>query len=156
MRSRAEARHSREWTSAATSMSDLARSEARNSRSAGSVRLPVLGAAGGNVGVAVQANRSAQRVSAQRDNGARRSSPVKALSLQSDNPEPSPVAAKLPCDGDNVRNGQATLRSRPRKVKIGGEHVYCVQIASDRDGSNSADSGCRSSATGLNRSRGSC
>src|SRR5207249_698834 len=85
------------------------------------------------------------RVSAQRDNGARRSSPVKALSLQSDNPEPSPVAAKLPCDGDNVRNGQATLRSRPRKVKIGGEHVYCVQIASDRDGSNSADSGCRSS-----------
>jgi hypothetical protein len=120
-------------------MSDFARSDARNSRSAGSVRLPVLGAAGGNVGVAVQANRSAQSVSAHRDDGARRSPLVKALSLQSDNPEPPPIAAKLPCDEDNVRNGQATLRPRPGKVKIGGEHAYCVQIASDGDRSNSAD-----------------
>src|SRR6184192_4207668 len=92
MRSRAEARHSREWTSAATSMSDFARSEARNSRSAGSDRLPVLGAAGGNVGVAVQANRSVQRASAQSDDGARRSSPV-TVTLPSDNPEPPPVTA---------------------------------------------------------------
>jgi len=47
-------------------MSDFAISDARKSRSTGACRFPVFGAAGGNVGFAVQATRTAQRRGASR------------------------------------------------------------------------------------------
>ena len=53
----------------------------------GGGRLPVLGAAGGNVGVAVHANRRAHKVSAKGVNAARRSHPVTFSPLPCDNPE---------------------------------------------------------------------
>ena len=65
MRRRTEARHSRACASAAISTSAFARSEARNSRSTGCCRLPVLGAAGGNTGAVVQPANIAHKAKAQ-------------------------------------------------------------------------------------------
>src|SRR5690349_7561685 len=59
---RAEARHSCTCVSAAMSMSALATSEVRKSRSAGCGRFPVVGAAGGNTGWAEQPRRIAQSI----------------------------------------------------------------------------------------------
>src|SRR5690349_2355265 len=95
-------------------MSDLARSEPRNSRSAGGARLPVLGAAGGNVGFAVHAKRSAQTTSIQRVDVVRCSYAPRDNACRIVVPRAKTSLSKLLTHRDKIRNGQGHATPLPQ------------------------------------------
>jgi hypothetical protein len=82
--------------------------------------LPVLGAAGGNVGVALQAKRSAHSASNQRVGAARRSWPITVFPRP---PTPVVPGHRLHEHGIAFGTVPATLRGVRGKVKIGDSRM---------------------------------